>query len=381
MFSKRIFAFAYLFENNKGSEYAIGWELLSFPYSKNFTIVVPSFSFENIPCRARKFRGITFKSFYGKIIIKIDFMKIKPLSASMMRLHYTLWLIYCFFRINDRKYGYWFVNLVQAATLNPYYLFMRQNVLAGPVGGQAKLYSKQLFSKSFRIRNFLLTEIVYKFATIRCVPKDRILFIDSSLAEQFYKDVKILPAITAPETKEIVQNPFVDRKRIVCYTRNVGVKLPEASSLLLQNLADEYPQFEFVLIGMGPKVINRNLYHYQHLPQHEFHEILRTARLLIVTTQELAGFVQFEAAVNACPNIYLNLIPGRKPLLTENQSFIVNLRNPSMDEFLKVTMEKISNIILNDELLENECKMQFIATQEYTLGKKFSKLTNMLREL
>jgi len=382
----RIIAFAYLFEKNKGSEFQIGWELLEFPKTKNFFIAVPSFSFGSVPGKPRKISGLEFKIVNKKIIIKVDWGNFCPKTAMAMRAHFTMWIFFCFYILRDKSRMFWFVNLVQVAAFNPFFLFKSNKILVGPVGGQPKLYAQRIFNFRFRVRNFILTEVIYKFSPIRLVPRNRIIFIDKVLRNQFNLRSMILPAITINDEHvlnfdKMNKSDISQRDTIVCYTRDVGVKLPNLSLEVMKTLATAMPDYKFVIIGAHENVVENNFSSLQHVHQEDFFSILRGSRLNLVVSQELAGFVQLEAVSNGCPNCYLNFIPERNPLLVSNEAFNIKISGYSKMKSVKEVTHFIKQLILNESFLADELIEQRFKASQFSLSNKFSFIQKKMREL
>lgn len=373
-------AFCFLFEKNRGSEFQVGYDLVSFPNEGRMAILTSRFQFSAYESVARKINGIEFKVIDGtKILFTLDNLAQEPKSAAGYRLNYAIWLLNAFFKIRSLRENriLWFVNLVQVASPNLFYLIRRQNIIAGPLGGQSKFYDYKFLPFGLRIKNFILWKLIYKISPIQFAEKASVYLISEYLGYAFRSlNYKVLPAITFPEK---INNAIAsDRKNnsIILYYRDATVKLGLLALEVSQELKLRNAVSDVIVVGNVPLILRERysmLSFLGHVSQDTLSGLFQQSTLHLFLSLELAGLVQFEALANGCPNFRLRLSnqDKQKGLIQVGEDFEVVVKQRQDRESVKALLiEKITHVLASGTDLSEEVAFQLKSCKQYNKLEK-----------
>lgn len=321
----------YLFDFNKGSEWALGENIL--PKLKPLDYILCSS--QQLPRETTKvINGISYVRVDKKIkIIGLPAVLSSPTSPMQYRFDYLIWVIRTYRKLKRRvsKNKIQHVNLAQILTPIPNCIRNSTNFCFGPVGGQGPWFRVKFMNRSHRIINFVLFEIVYKL--FRNIIPHNTIFVHPTLAHVFGKK-KVDPAIRIKRVEDNKSRINLKNKKItvVHISRKVYFKLPNLHYKLFLDLANANPDKEFILIGRGWEKVKsnvKNLTILEHVTRTDVMNMFKHSHYHVNLSLELAGFVNLEAAQNMCITIGAKHT-GSDFLLNLNDDQVIDLYEKEM---------------------------------------------------
>jgi glycosyltransferase involved in cell wall biosynthesis len=335
-------------------------------------IVVPEFEFRLFLGQKRKIDGIEFIKHESNIIINFGICKD---VKNYYRIFYTFFLLKAFFsHLCLRKRRKFFVTMVQILSPNLFALFGIKGCYFGPLGGQANLFHyKLLFTNTFRIKNFITTQILYKIIFFRdpkkiflCHPKLNTVFRS--------KECTIFPAITQVDEDFWTEADLErsTRNTIIFVGRKIEIKLPSITLAVFKCLAQLNPTLEFIIIGEGweDQKISKNFQIKSKASKEMIAQLYQKSLLNVFLSFELAGYVVFEALQNGAVNFVLDGYGGDY-LCTPSNDFKIKI-HPKFDTdcTIKQIVEKIQDVLRDKNLLAAELKLQRNNSKKYQLKNR-----------
>ena len=385
-----IVAFAYLFEKDRGSEYQVGYDALDIPLKSRLCLATSTFEFDRFEAQERIINGLKFKvAGKGKIVLDTNFVKREPSSAMGHRLFFVFWILFCYLRYFKLRANrvFWFLTLVQVVTPNPYFIYAKQKVVAGPLGGQPNIYKYQFLPTKLRLKNFLLVKILYSIAFINFLRNGTAIFISPLLAKTFStKNKTIIPAISIDQTHENFNLSHLKKQRrsIVFYYRDAEIKLPQLGLEILSSVAESRPDLELKVIGDVDKAWRQKypkLNYIGYKSQQEVGLELQNALLNFSPSQELSGFFQLEAVLNGCVNLSLHCSGNniKDKVITPTKDFCVWIEpTESRNAVIQRTVNKLISVLSNQELIAAEHEFQLAQLVKFDRNTRLAKISELL---
>jgi glycosyltransferase involved in cell wall biosynthesis len=370
----------YLAEENKGTEYEVGFFAKNYLGNIKGRILLPAFQFYRYRGISRSIMGIEIKKIKKKLIlVKIGNDKKKPKSPASYRIGYILWIIKCRFLTKNLNGFFWFVTLTQILTIIPI-IFFKKKYFMGPLGGQGSFWKYKYLSFTIRIKNFILTKFLYNLNSLFLI-SNKYMIAHPLLKVSNPKSALVIPAIhQTPQKKNII--PMNKRKNIIFIGRNIEIKMPKVIISVFKILSNFFPQYNFFIIGEGwkKKKVNRNFKILSKINQKKIFKIFERSRLHVFLSFELGGFVLFESTKLGCPNFTLSGF-GAQYLVNPSNSFKINPNVRTFDDFINKVVYRISTLIKNDRNLVREASRQYKNSTKYTIEEKFKTINPFIKKI
>jgi glycosyltransferase involved in cell wall biosynthesis len=261
-------------------------------------------------------------------------------QSSLVRLHYLLWILRCW-RIRQLRGLRWHLTYSQVLYLGP--LLMFQNFRLGPVGGQRLLYKFSILSLGYRIRNLILTRIVYPVAS-QIYRSMRInLDVTHPALQQFFRASRVVPPMSAydfgPPPTVFNAN---GRSLIMTVGRKIPVKLPNLTYGVFEILARRFPNFDFLIIGSGwgNRNLRKNFQTIENVEREALFNYYDKSIVNLFLSLELGGTVASEALSRGAVTLH---IEGSGPEFLLGPSGVIL----SEDEMTSVPLCELIGLLAN----------------------------------
>ena len=366
---------------NKGSEWQVGFDLLSFCISSNLRveILVSKDSFFDLK---EHFNVVSNKKELVINTVKVrcgGFRKIKAKSSTGHRIYFYTWLIINIAMLLPSRRKVILNNFVQILTPFIFFMIFKKNWYTCPLGGQVSQKNKHFAFSEYKL--FFQTKILNKLVKTLFLTdiRKRTAVNHPLLGAEF--NLPFYPAISyrsIGEKKEIKEVDFYQRKRILIIGRNIRSKNPKVTLELVKRLASIHGGFDFYFVGDGWgnfKANEPNIYFYDKLKQPKLFELLSETRLHIFISDELAGYVALEAAAMNVPTLVL-ADRGADYLVKPSEKFrLQSLEQATSNSFVL----HVSDILNSDKALFAEGCLQKGNASEVNWQNRRSFLTKIYK--